>query len=101
MRPRTYSYDESVLRSLWQSGKTYVEIADALGIQPTNVYWLKARHRLPPRPRNRTAPPAGEITPAEIQAACERIRSTWSESTRRRRISLSAAECRRVWGRNR
>jgi hypothetical protein len=87
--------DVPALFRLWASGMPEREICQTLGIRCGSFYVVKARLKLPPRPKAKPEDEFAEVeppTPEEIAERAAAIRSTWSpEEEERRRVGRPTA----------
>lgn len=77
---------QATLRSVWASGSTYAEMVDFLGVTRDQIIRLRDKLPLPlrlDRSQRKKGPRHGDPTPAEIAAACAKIRAKNLEARRK------------------
>lgn len=79
-------YNVLELFRLWNTDLRQEEIAEKLGISPSQLKSAAYRHGLKPRSGRVVVKPLDDPTPVEIEARCLEIQSQWSEEERRRRL---------------
>lgn len=85
-------YDVLELFRLWNTDLRQDEIAQRLGISAAQLKSAAYRHGLRPRSGRTVTRQADDPTPAEIEAMCLELQSTWSDEERRRRAVGSGHE---------